>query len=596
MSTDRGKSGAEFVRRKPRPRVRAICDALVLAILLMAAPTWCRAQNAAPLIAAPSQLTPQSLRPDSTSRDQGVALPGQPALTPPAGSEDLHVLVGDVRVDGAFAELGPLIAAYVREITGSRVSVTQIYALARSIEQAYASAGYSLARVLVPPQNLVDRGTLVIVVVDGFIESVDVAGVPERLRFEVAARLNSLIGRRHLKREVIERALLIAGDIPGLKLRSALTRGASDGGTRLVLEGEHRLVTGSLGTDDRLTQSLGTWQLRGTIAVNSALGLGEQIYASVGSGADLRAAVAGSSPLTVVGGGAVIPVGTEGITLNPEYTRSTTQTPQAPGVPASLGTFERFAVRMRDPVIWTRSSSLNVNLSIEYITQQVLAPAFGVALNNDRYVVARLGPDYATSLPWGAGLQLAVNLSQGLGGRTEADAVASGVPLSRLGAGPDFTKITGNVRVSQPLPNDIRFDLMGSGQLSLGKPMLRSEQFLLDGMDAVSGFAAGTLSVDQGATLRGELVRPFGARFDAVVATVSPYLFGSIGRGREFSVTSVEQSIINAGAIGLGARSSVDAAAGLPGLSFGLELARRFSDVPGWRQGWRGNVNAMVTF
>jgi hemolysin activation/secretion protein len=559
--------------------------------LLVAAPIMCRAQ-----IAAPSQVTPQSLRPDSGLREQGIALPGQSALTPPVGAENLDILVGDVRLDGAFSELASLTAAKAREISGKRVSVAQIYAFAQSIEQIYAQAGYPLARVVVPPQKLVDQGTLVIVVVDGFIEGIDVAGVPERVRRVVVARLSFLIGRRRLKRAAIERGLLVAGDIPGLKLRSTLMRGASDGGTRLVLEGEHDLVTGSLGTDDRLSRSLGTWQLRGSVAANSALGFGEQIYGTAGSGADLRAAVAGLSPLTVYGGGAVIPLGTDGLTLNPEYTYSKTQTPRAPGAPASLGTFERFALRLRDPVVWTRSSSLNVNLSVEYVMQQVDAPAFGVTLNSDRYGVVRAGPDYAMSLPWGAGLQLGAALSQGLGGRTDADAVASGVPLSRAGAGPDFTKVTGNFRVSQPLLADLRLDLIGSGQLSLGKPMLRSEQFALDGTEAVSAFAAGTFNVDQGATLRGELVRPFAARFDAVGATVSPYLFGSVGRGWLFDVTAVEQSTINAGAVGLGARSTVDVAAGSPGLSFGLELARQFTDVAGLRQGWRGNVNAMVTF
>jgi hemolysin activation/secretion protein len=572
-------------------KARRILDTAALGVLLIAAPTLCRAQ-----IAAPSQVTPQSLRPDFGSRDQGIALSGQPALTPPSGSEYLNVVVGDVRVDGAFAELGSLTAAYVREISGKQVTVAQIYAFARSIEQTYAQAGYTLARVVVPPQKIVNQGTLVIVVIDGFIEDIDLAGIPERVRGIVAARLSFLVGRRHLRLGVIERGLLIAGDIPGLKLRSTLMRGASDGGTRLVLEGEHDLVTGSLGTDDRLSRSLGTWQLRGSIAANSALGFGEQIYGTAGSGADLTAAFSGLSPLTVYGGGVVLPLGTDGLTLNPEYTHSRTQTPQAPGVPASIGIFDRFALRLRDPVIWTRSSSLNINVSIEYVMQQVQAPGFGVTLNNDRYGVVRLGPDYAMSLPWGAGLQLGANLSQGLGGRTEADAVASGVPLSRAGASPDFTKITGNVRVSQPLPGDTRFDLIGLGQLSMGKPMMRSEQFALDGTEAVSAFAAGTFNADQGATLRGELVRPFAARFNAVSATVSPYLFGSIGRGWLLNVTSVEQSIINAGAIGFGARSNVDVAAGSPGLSFGLELARQLTDVSGLRQGWRGNVNAMVTF
>jgi hemolysin activation/secretion protein len=571
--------------------VRRISSAATLGVVLIATPTMCRAQ-----IAAPSQLTPQSLRPDSGSRDQGISLSGQSALAPPPGAEDLSVSVDHVRVEGAFAELDSLTAASVREISGKRVSVAQIYAFARSIEQTYAQAGYTLARVVVPPQEIINQGTLVIIVVDGFIEDIDVAGVPERVRDIVAARLGFLVGLRHLKRGVIERGLLVAGDIPGLKLRSTLMRGASNGGTRLVLEGVHDLVTGSLGTDDRLSRSLGTWQLRGTVSTNSALGFGEQIYGTVGSGADLTAAVAGRSPLAVYGGGAVIPLGTDGLTLNPEYTYSKTQTAQVPGVPASLGTFERFALRLHDPVVWTRSSSLNVNLSVEYVTQQVQAPTFGVTLNNDRYGVVRAGPDYAMSLPWGARLQLGAVLSQGLGGRTEADAIASGVPLSRVGAGPDFSKITGNFRVSQPLLGDLRFDLIGSGQLSMGKPMMLSEQFALDGTEAVSAFPAGTFNVDQGATLRGELVRPFAARFDAVGATFSPYLFGSVGRGWLLDVTSVEQSTINAGAVGIGTRSSVEVAAGSLGLSLGLELARQFTDVAGLRQGWRGNLNAMVTF
>jgi hemolysin activation/secretion protein len=570
---------------------RRILAAATLGVVLIATSTVCRAQ-----IAAPSQVVPQSLRPDSGSRDQGISLSGQSALAPPPGAEGLGVLIDHVRVDGAFAELDASTAASVREISGRRVSVAQIYAFARSIELAYAQAGYTLARVVVPPQEIVNQGTLVLVVVDGFIEDIDVKGVPERVRGIVAARLGFLVGRRHLKLGVIEQGLLIAGDIPGLKLRSTLMRGASDGGTRLVLEGEHDLVTGSLGTDDRLSRSLGTWQLRGTVSANSALGFGEQIYGTVGSGADLTAAVAGLSPLAVYGGGAVIPLGTDGLTLNPEYTYARTQTAQEPGVPASLGTFERFALRLHDPVVWTRSSSLNVNLSVEYVTQLVQAPTFGATLSSDRYGVVRAGPDYAMSLPWGSRLQLGAVLSQGLGGRTEADAVASGVPLSRLGAEPDFSKITGNLRVSQPLPGDLRFDLIGSGQLSMGKPMMLSEQFALDGTEAVSAFPAGTFNVDQGATLRGELVRPFAARFDAVGATLSPYLFGSVGRGWLFDVTSVEQSTINAGAAGLGARSTVDVAAGSPGLGFGLELARQFTDVAGLRQGWRANVNALVTF
>jgi hemolysin activation/secretion protein len=546
-------------------------------------------------ITSPSQVTPQSLRP-ATPLGQGITLIGQPQQRAAKSAEGLDVLIGNVVVDGGFAECTAQTEAVIAGVTGKRLSVEQIYALARLIEQVHAEAGYVLARVVVPPQQLVDRGSLRLAVVDGFIEEIDLAGVPEQARAAVADRVGFLVGRRHVQLSEIERGLLIAGEVPGLKLKSTLARGGREGGTKLVLEGQHRLVTGSLGGDDHLSRSLGTWQLRGAVAVNNALGFGEQAYGTVGAGADLRAAIGSTSPLALYGGGAVIPIGPQGLTLNPEYTSSTTRTPLGPGVPATVGTFERFVLRLHDPKIHTRSTSLNLNVSLEYVIQQLQAPAFGVGLNRDRYAVLRGGVDYAAPLPSGAGLQVGASMSHGLGGRTEADADSSGVPLTRTGASPEFSKLTANVRVSQPLPWGTRFDLTGLGQASFGRPLFRSEQFALDGEDAVSAFAAGTLSADQGITLRGELARPFAAQFDAASATVAPYLFGSAGRGWLMNASSVEQPVINAGAVGLGARGNVEAADGSPGFSLALEMARQFTNLTGARQGWRGNLNATVVF
>jgi len=517
-------------------------------------------------------------------------------LAPAAGDGNLTVVVGDVRFEGAFPELFPASEAVIGSIRGRRLSVAQIYSAAAALERIYGEAGYPLVRIVVPPQNLVDHGQLRLLAIDGFVESIDVGGIPERARTVVADRTVALVGRRHLKLAEIERSLLIAGDVPGLKLRSTLERGTREGGVRLILEGEHRLVSGSAGADDRLSRSLGTWQLRGAVALNSALGAGEQVYGTVGLAANLKSVADGRSPLTIYGGGVIVPIGVDGVTVNPEYTRSTTRTVQTPGVPASLGTFERYALRLRDPISLTRKQSLYINVSLEEIDQRIDAPDFGTMLNHDRYAVLRAGPDYATTLPWGAGLQLGALISQGLGGRTDVDAAASGIPLSRLGAGPDFAKFTGNARISQPLPELLRLDLIGAGQFTQGKPMLRPEQIALDGSDGLSAFASGTFSADQGVTLRGELSRPFGMRFNALSATASPYVFGAVGRGWLANATSVEQSVFNAGALGVGVRSSFETAANWPGGSLGVELARGFTNLAGVRQGWRANINASATF
>src|SRR6185369_7811997 len=164
-----------------------------------------------------------------------------------------------------------------------RLSVAQIYAAASELERVYSDAGYPLVRIVVPPQHLVDHGPLQLAVVDGFIEAIDVDRVPANAQQAVATRTAALVGRRHLKLVEIERSLLIAGEVPGLKLKSTLERGSREGGVKLLLEGGHDLVTGSIGIDNRLASSLGTWQLRGAVALNNALGAGEQVYASAGS-------------------------------------------------------------------------------------------------------------------------------------------------------------------------------------------------------------------------------------------------------------------------------------------------------------------------
>lgn len=554
------------------------------------------AQTIAPSPTVPSQVTPQTLRPRAVPDDHAIILPGSSATAPAGATSSLTVEVGDVQIQDAFPDQAAASEAVIAKLRHRRLSVAQIYAAASELEGIYRDAGYPLVRVVVPPQHLIDHGPLRLLVVDGFIETVDVSRVPSRAQEAVAKRTAALVGRRHLKLAEIERSLLIAGEVPGLKLKSTLERGNREGGVKLLLEGGHDLITGSIGIDDRLSSSLGTWQLRGAVALNNALGGGEQVYVTAGSSADLKRVTAGASPLTIYGGGAVVPVGVDGVTVNPEYTHSTTRTIQTSGVPASLGTFERYALRLRAPISLTRKASLYANFSLEEIDQQIAAPDFDITLNHDHYRAFRAGTDYATTLPWGTGMQLGAQMSMGLGGRDAFDAAMSGIPLSRLGSGPHFAKLAASARFSQPLPANLRIDVIATGQFTGGRPMLRPEQIALDGNDAVSAFASGSFSADQGLTLRSEVSRSFTVALAGVNGTVSPYAFGAVGRGWLADATSVEQSVFNAGALGLGVRGTIDAAAGEPAPSLALEVGRGFTDLRGIKAGWRANVLASVTF
>ena len=123
----------------------------------------------------------------------------------------------------------------------------EIYDAVGAIERAYGAHGFVLVRVAIPPQKLSNGGVLRLAVIDGYIEAVDVKGVPASQSGLVAARLANLIGRRHVTMSEIERRLLLAANIPGLQLSSTIARGANPGGARLILDATYKIFSGLVG-------------------------------------------------------------------------------------------------------------------------------------------------------------------------------------------------------------------------------------------------------------------------------------------------------------------------------------------------------------
>ena len=140
--------------------------------------------------------------------------------------------------------------------------------------------------------------------------------------------------------------------------------------------------------------------------------------------------------------------------------------------------------------------------------------------------------------------------------------------------------------------------MIGQAQTSFGHPLFIAEQFSLDGSQAASAYPLGTFSVDEGATLRGEIQRPFGFGWTQWRGTVAPYLFGAASQGWIDDPTVIQPGHINAESFGLGLRIGTDATAAiLPlGSTFSIELARGFSNVVGEGQVYRCNVAFAVKF
>lgn len=537
-----------------RTRRRKIASA----ILLCALPGPALAQGAAP--PAPSQVTPQSLAPVQTAPTPTLTITGTGAK-PPAGAENIRVTIADVTLEGGYPGLAAFAQRLVAPYRNRSNTVAALYDLANAIEAAYAQAGYILARVVVPPQSLNDGGTLQLKLVDGFVESVDVAKVPAAVAGPVADRLNRLVGVRGVRLSQIERALTLAGSLPGTTLRSTIAPGEQEGGARLIIEADHRPVSGSVIADNRLGPVFNDWQLSIQVAANSLLGLGEQFYAYLSGAPNLAVAFNDNAERRVAGGGVTLPLFDDGLSLTLEGTIADTK-PFVPGAFfQSNGLFKRLNARMSYPLIRSRTENLNLGGAFEYSVQTETAAGFGVKLDQDRLNVLRLNLGWNRVFNWGGSLDVSGQLSKGvswLNARSITEVIASGAGFSRFGTTPNFSKAEARLAfIRGELPFGTAASLQLRAQYAFNYVMPSSELFSLDGEDAASSLTSGALSGDNGVVGRVELQRfTQWQEFN-----FTPYVFMS--SGRIYNQFRGLNDILSATGYGIGLRVSHEAVAGI---------------------------------
>lgn len=586
---------------------------LTLATILCAGQVGLFDGTAAAQQANPAQIAPR-LQPGPSP---GVAIGAAPVelIQAPPNADKVFVTVRHVTVDGAFPELQERTAALIGEIQGQRVSVARIYEFARALEAAYATA-FPLARVKVPPQDF-HSGFVRINIIDGLIERVDADKVPERARGLVMDRLQPLVGRRHLTRDEIQRQILLLGDIAGLAGATSGRFGTPPDGNILVIEATDKLFSAAKIVDNRLSKYLGTWEFTDTASVNNVLGLGEQFYGTVASSSDFGRFFDGKAKYEAFGGGFTAPVGFDGVKVEAGYIKVLqTPTPLAGSFPLAqtitgertTSPFDRAYASVIYPVILTVEQTLRLQASYNYTVQQLyqfptpagfaLPVGWVYDLYRDRYSAVRFAAEWGIQFPWawGGSALSTVIYSHGLGGRTAWESPLVGTSLSRTGAGPTFDRLYVDTRIVQPLPDGIQATVTARAQTSFGASLMLPEQFSLDGVNALSGFAAGTINVDRGVTVRSELSKSFSFDLGFGQSGVAPYVFGAWGLGvREWPFIG-EIRRVEAESFGAGLRAET-AITGLPfGEALSLEFAKSNSNLLFRPNGYRTNLTFLVKF
>lgn len=527
-----------------------------------------------------SQITPNSFRPALTHQG-GFAVSGAVGPEAPAGAEKLFVRLSGVSVKGGLPQLAAATADLEARLSGRRVSGAEVFAAARDLEAAYGKAGYVLVRVVLPPQRLVDGARLSLVVVDGFIERIDAKGVPERVRQRIEALLGPLTQQRGLTLQEIERRVLLAGDAPGVILRSTLAPGKADGATVLVIDGKYQAVSATLTADNTLSQALGRTSVGLGLDFNSIAGFGELVYLRTSghpNGGDdgffdryprNRSLAAGF----------VLPLGLDGLTFNAEYTDART-TPKVLAGIQSADVFERLSLRLR--YAWLRGRAANFNSELWFDAQNerqtLVVGAVRLPLSEDRLRILRFVSDGDMLTPWGATISGRATFSLGLdalGARSAADASLL-LPLSRQGADASFRKFDITLGYIQPLAEHLVASVSARAQTSFGAALAHSEQIGIANITGLSALDSGSIAGDQGYVVRGELSSPWSVPLptSAIGVVASPYVFAAHGKVALENPTALEAASIRATSYGGGLRLGGAAPGTLSNGSLTLEYGR----------------------
>jgi hemolysin activation/secretion protein len=495
-----------------RPRVGGILA--VLAVMFLPA-------------AAFAQLVPSSEQP-GRERERFIqpspprALPAGPAVIlpstePPSGAEKIRLTIRDICVHGSTIYTKEQLAPLWADVVGKAVPLQAVYDLAKRITAKYGADGYALSRAIVPPQQFSPSGAVpCLQIVEGYIDRVEWPAAIGRYRDFFTHYAAMITAERPVNVHTIERYMLLAGDLPGLKFSASLKPSPNKpGASILVVEVKEKPVDALGRVDNRGTHARGPVQFQLSGTANNLLGQHESFnltWASATQFKELQYYAAGYRQVLTA----------EGLWMFVNASHG----PSRPGT-ATLETLDYrslsdiFELGFAAPIIRTRETNLTLTglmFSSDSTSDMLDAPN-----TIDRLRGFRFKADADLADAWLGINQFNLSYSQGI------NALGAGAPMpSRTGGAVEFGKIEASASRTQPLP--ARFSLFGSvyGQYATTR-LLAPEQCGYGGRFYGRAFDPSQILGDQCVEAIGEVRYDVATPFEQVTQ-LQLYAFSDYGK------------------------------------------------------------------
>ncbi|MFC6840217.1 ShlB/FhaC/HecB family hemolysin secretion/activation protein [Xanthomonas theicola] len=444
-----------------------------------------------------------------------------PPATPPAAPVDRsgpQVTVRGVAIEGAALIPSAELSGRLAPCIGRSMSLGELQAAAQTLVEAYRERGW-FARVQLPEQDVSD-GIVRIRIVEGRLGRIDLQPASTRAN---AAYVAGVAGRRLRTGQpyslaALERGLLLANDLPGIRADGTLRAGREVGTSDLALQvADGPYLSGVLGANNYGNRFTGRVQASANLFLNDLSGYGDRLQFFALRAERLKYLEADQS----------LPIGHDGLRANVGYSEVHYRLGREFADLDSKGATRRVSAGLDYPLV--RGSRRNLWLSLDLGRTREQDQTLGVVLRRRQLNTATVAlRGDARDDRDGGGLtsgRVALTLGQAdlrlAGGRAQ-DAASAGIDGG-------FAYLTLDLRRDQLLAPSLYLRTSLAGHLAFDN-LDASQEFALGGPYGVRGYPGNESRGDGGAVLQVELhsLLPW-----AGVPGLDGYVFVDSGRVRQ---------------------------------------------------------------
>jgi hemolysin activation/secretion protein len=417
----------------------------------------------------------------------------RPQLRP---ANNFSMTLNGVRFSGNSQIMETDLQLLIVENLGKKLGFNELQAVADTVSNFYRGKGYFVARAYLPQQEIKD-GIIEIAVLEGRVgaTSVKQEGSIRTAASVAQGLLNTNVPVGSIVQEkALERAALLANDLPGVDASISLDPGAQTGDTNVTLTTtEGKIFSATVDLDNHGNRFTGQYRLGTTLSLNSPFGLGDQL--------GLRL-MHTDEKLAMIRANYSLPVGNNGARMGAAISRVVFEVCcQAAGF-SPKGDSTQYTLFGLYPLERQRDRSIFLSANYDHKEQRNNP---GAGLIGERALnVVTLGANLQTRDNFGGGGVGFANISVGLGELDIKDAAGITADAASTRAAGSFAKL--GMQASRIQRLNSTFSLYGGINAQIASKNLDSaEKFALGGATGVRGYPSGEGTGDEGYVAQIEL-------------------------------------------------------------------------------------------